>query len=104
MPLVGLTDLFHTISLNANGLADPMKLAAIRIMVNSAEPHAFVIGETKNCEPVSQRLELGEYDLHENPGWPLGTRGKGKRGVIVGDYSMSSLYPCLIYCEEGWSP
>lgn len=61
-----------------------MKLTAIRSLVHNAKPHAFVLGETKNSEPVSSRLELGEYDLHENPGRPLNARGKGKWGVIVG--------------------
>ena len=77
---------FRIISLNANGLADPMKLTAIHTMIQSMNPHAFVIGETKNADPVSlsQQLELSEFDLHENPGRPLSTRGKGKWGVIVG--------------------
>jgi hypothetical protein len=75
---------FLTLSLNANGLADPMKLTAIRTMIHTTGPHAFVIGETKSSEPVSSRLELHDYDLHENPGRPLGTRGKGKWGVILG--------------------
>ena len=74
---------FCTISLNANGLADPMKIAAIRNMVHTSKPHTFVFGETKNSEPVSSRLELNDYDLFENPGCPLNPRGKGKWGVIV---------------------
>ena len=75
---------FRTIALNANGLADPMKIAAVRSMVRTNSPHAFVIGETKNSGPVSSRLDLNEYDLHESPGQPLNSRGCGKWGVIVG--------------------
>ena len=74
----------RTISINANGLADPMKIAAIRNMVQTSKPHSFVIGETKNSEPISSCLGLDDYQLFENPGRPLNTRGKGKWGVIVG--------------------
>ena len=74
----------RTISLNANGLADPMKITAIQGMVHFSQPHAFVIGETKNSEPISSRLGLEEYNLHENPGQSLNSRHKGKWGVIVG--------------------
>jgi outer membrane murein-binding lipoprotein Lpp len=74
----------RTISLNANGLADPMKLAAIQGMVRLSQPHAIVIGETKSSEPVSSRLGLQEYDFHENPGRPLNARNKGKWGVTIG--------------------
>ena len=74
----------HTISLNANGLADPMKTTAIWGMEHFSQPHAFVIGETKNSEPISSWLGLKEYELHENPGQPLHPRNKGKWGVIVG--------------------
>ena len=75
---------FRTIALNANGLADPMKIDAIRSMVRTNSPHAFVIGETKNSGPISSRLELNDYDLHESPGRPLNFRGRGKWGVIIG--------------------
>jgi hypothetical protein len=86
-----------TIVLNANGLADPMKLTAIRTMVHNANPHAFIISE--NSEPVSSRLELNDYDLHENLGRPPNARGKGKWGVIVGiwhgmfNVGVSGLWP-----------
>ena len=83
MPPVNPVSL-RTISINANGLADPMKIAAIRNMVQTSKPHSFVIGETKNSEPISSRLGLDDYQLFENPGRPLNTRGKGKWGVIVG--------------------
>lgn len=76
--------LFRTISLNANGLADPMKIAAIQSMIHTSDPHAFVVGETKNALPVSSRLDLNNYDIHESPGRSLSGRGKGKWGVIVG--------------------
>ena len=74
----------RTISLNANGLANPMKIAAIRNMVQTSKPHTFVLGETKNSDHISSRLELNDYDLFESPGRPLNPRGKGKWGVIVG--------------------
>ena len=83
MPPVNPVSL-RTISINANGLADPMKIAAIQNMVQTSKPHSFVIGETKNSESVSSRLGLDNYDLFENPGRPLNARGKGKWGVIVG--------------------
>ena len=75
---------FRTIALNGNGLADPMKIIAIRSMVRTNSPHAFGIGETKNSGPVSSQLDLNEYDLHESPGRALNSRGSGKWGVIVG--------------------
>ena len=83
MPPVNPVSL-RTISINANGLADPMKIAAIRNMVQTSKPHSFVIGETKNSEPISSRLGLDDYELFETPGRPLNARGKGKWGVIVG--------------------
>ena len=46
----------RTISLNANGLTDPMKISAIQGMVRFSQPPAFVIGETKNSEPIFTTL------------------------------------------------
>ncbi|PPR01351.1 hypothetical protein CVT26_015409 [Gymnopilus dilepis] len=51
-------------------------------MAESLQPHALVIGETKNSHQVSQRLHLRGYQLHENPGRPTG-RNSAKWGVIV---------------------
>ena len=69
-------------SINANGLFNPMKLNAIQDMVHNSQPHIVVIGETKNANEVSSRLHLPGYDSFENPGRPNG-RKTGKWGVIV---------------------
>ena len=61
-----------------------MEIAAIQNMIQTSSPHLFVIGETKNSDPVSSHLDLNDYDLSESPGRPLNARGKGKWGVIVG--------------------
>jgi len=42
----------HTMSINANGLSNPMKINAIQDMVNSAQPRILVIGETKSTNEV----------------------------------------------------
>jgi len=69
-------------SINANGLYNPMKLNAIQDMVNNAQPHIVVIGETKSANEVASRLKLPGYDSYENPGRQSG-RKTGKWGVIV---------------------
>jgi len=43
-------------SINVNGLYNPMKLNAIQDMVNNAQPHIVVIGETKSANEVGSRL------------------------------------------------
>ena len=76
---------FRSIAINANGLSDPMKIAALSSMTRSAKPHILIIGETKSMHHVSSRLTIPDYDFHENPGQPaLGTRNCGKWGIIVG--------------------
>jgi hypothetical protein len=57
----------HTMSINANGLYNPMKLSAIQDMVNNARPHIVVIGEMKSANEVGSRLRLPGYDSYENP-------------------------------------
>ena len=76
---------FHSIAINANGLSDPMKIAALSSMTRSAKPHILIIGETKSVHRVSSRLTIPDYDFHENPGQPaVGTCNCGKWGIIVG--------------------
>ncbi|KAF8972557.1 hypothetical protein BDZ97DRAFT_1722685, partial [Flammula alnicola] len=79
---------FRTVAINANGLGDQMKIAAIADTTRTIKPHALVIGETKNTNKVSSRLSLSDYMFYESPGLPLGehpsTRKRGKWGVIVG--------------------
>jgi len=72
----------HTMSINANGLSNPMKINAIQDMVNSAQPRILVIGETKSTNEVGSRLHLPRYDSFENPGHQNGCKS-GKWGVIV---------------------
>ena len=69
-------------SINVNGLYNPMKLSAIQDMVNNARPHIVVIGEMKSANEVGSRLRLPGYDSYENPGRQSG-RKTGKWGVIV---------------------
>ena len=76
---------FCSIAINANGLSDPMKIAALVSMTRSAKPHVLVIGEMKSVHCVSARLTMSDYDFHENPGLPVaGTCNCGKWGVIIG--------------------
>ncbi|KAF5376641.1 hypothetical protein D9615_007876 [Tricholomella constricta] len=82
VPMGGST-VFRSVAINANGLADPMKVAAISDMLHSIKPNALIIGETKSSRPVSFRLNLRDYSVHENPGKPTGHRNRGKWGVIV---------------------
>jgi len=55
-------------SINANGLFNPMKINAIQDMVHGFQPHILVVGETKSTSEVSSRLLLPGYDSFENPG------------------------------------
>ncbi|KAG6896491.1 hypothetical protein C0992_007946 [Termitomyces sp. T32_za158] len=84
---------FKTIALNANGMADPIKIHNIQTIIRDSEPHAFVIGETKSTQKVSQRLQLPGYCIFESPGKPSGSQ-RGKWGVIVGvRNNISAAYP-----------
>ncbi|RDB15857.1 hypothetical protein Hypma_003752 [Hypsizygus marmoreus] len=69
---------FTNIALNANGLTNPIKIAAIQDIMQSFWPHALVIGETKSQQPVTSHLHLLDYDLHENPGQPTSIQHQGK--------------------------
>ncbi|KAF5379464.1 hypothetical protein D9615_006597 [Tricholomella constricta] len=82
-PMGSGSAVFRTVAINANGLADPMKIAAISDMMHSVRPNALVIGETKSPHRVSSRLNLRDYSVHESPGKPAGHRNRGKWGVIV---------------------
>jgi len=70
------------VSINVNGLAHEMKIAAVENMVESLQPHALVIGETKSSQQAAQHLSLWGYELHETSGRPTGHRS-AKWGVIV---------------------
>ncbi|KAF5382556.1 hypothetical protein D9615_002847 [Tricholomella constricta] len=83
IPMGSGSSVFRIIALNANGLADPMKVAAISDMIRSLKPNAFVIGETKSPHKVAHRLNMRDYSTHESPGRPAGHRNRGKWGVIV---------------------
>ncbi|KAF8231799.1 hypothetical protein L208DRAFT_1467249 [Tricholoma matsutake] len=61
----------QAISLNANSLADPMKINAINSMVKSVKPHLVVIQETKSAQNVAAQLHLPGYDFHESLGCPI---------------------------------
>ena len=56
------------VSINVNGLAHEMKIAAVENMVESLQPHALVIGETKSSQQAAQHLSLWGYELHETSG------------------------------------
>jgi len=56
------------VSLNASALAHEMKISATENMVESMQPHALVIGETKNSHQVVRRLSLRGYQPYDNPG------------------------------------
>jgi hypothetical protein len=71
------------VAINANGLADPMKITALNSLVKTVKPHVVVIQETQSTQQVSSRLHFPGYDFHENPGCPTPNRSKGKWGVIV---------------------
>lgn len=73
----------RTLSLNSNGLGDPMKISAISNMVARVKPHVVVIGETKNTNEVHHRLNLPDYDFFESPARPTPAH-TGKWGVIMG--------------------
>jgi hypothetical protein len=75
---------FRTLAINANGLSDPMKIAAINNVISKAKPHAFVIGETKSAFNVGSRLRIRGYTIYENPGRSTGNRNTAKWGVLVG--------------------
>ncbi|KIM42929.1 hypothetical protein M413DRAFT_26890 [Hebeloma cylindrosporum] len=70
------------VSINVNGLAHEMKIGAVENMVDSLQPDALVIGETKTSHRAARRLSLKGYELHENSGRSTG-RKSAKWGVIV---------------------
>jgi len=72
----------HIMSINANGLFNPMKINAIQDMVHGSQPHILIVGETKSASEVSSRLLLPRYDSFENPGQQTSQKS-GKWGVIV---------------------
>jgi hypothetical protein len=74
---------FRAISLNANGLADPMKLDVINSMVHKVKPHVVVIQETQSAQPVASRLRFPGYDFYENPGFPVGNGSLAKWGILI---------------------
>ncbi|KAF8232982.1 hypothetical protein L208DRAFT_1269320, partial [Tricholoma matsutake] len=69
--------------LNANGLADPMKINAINSMVKSVKPHLMVIQETKSVQNVAAQLHLPGYDFHKSLGCPIHNQRLSKWGVLV---------------------
>ena len=93
-PIISATGLasfpsLRFVSLDANGLAHEMKISAIENMVKPMQPHALVIGESKNSHQVARWLSLRGYQLYENPGRSTGHKS-AKWGVIV---ALSSWHP-----------
>ncbi|KAF8221317.1 hypothetical protein L208DRAFT_1328527 [Tricholoma matsutake] len=58
------------VSINANGLADPMKISAMNSFAQLIKPHAIVIQETQSTEHVASQLDMPGYDFIESPGHP----------------------------------
>ncbi|KAF8164191.1 hypothetical protein BJ912DRAFT_823476, partial [Pholiota molesta] len=74
----------RTLAINANGLSDPMKIAAINDVISTTRPHAFVIGETKSAHNFGSHMRTRGYSVYENPGRATGTRNTAKWGVLIG--------------------
>jgi hypothetical protein len=88
---------FRAVSINANGLADPMKISAINSLAQLIRPHAIVIQETQSTEHVASRLDMPGYDFHESPGRPSLARGRGKWGVIIAvKHHLFNVQPLLL--------
>ncbi|KAF5388215.1 hypothetical protein D9615_000052 [Tricholomella constricta] len=75
---------FRIMAANINGFASPVKLNAIRGVIQREAPHVFVLGETKSSTPVSGEFSAPEYQLLDAPGVSTGARHKGKWGLLVG--------------------
>lgn len=70
-----------TYAVNANGLGDVMKHAAISRSILTLRPHAAIISETKSRDPVSSRLSISsEYNTFESEGIPC-NRGRSSKWV-----------------------
>ncbi|KAF8233773.1 hypothetical protein L208DRAFT_1265062 [Tricholoma matsutake] len=74
---------FWAISINANDLADPMKISTINSFAHLIKPHAIVIQETQSTEHIASQLDMPGYDFHESPGCPSLACGHGKWGIII---------------------
>ncbi|GBE78620.1 hypothetical protein SCP_0115090 [Sparassis crispa] len=85
IPAVTAASTFNIFAVNANGLANVSKQAAIASVISSQRPHAWVINETKSSSPLASRIRAGDYTTHESLGVPVGAHSHhGKWGVIVG--------------------
>ncbi|GBE82235.1 hypothetical protein SCP_0406180 [Sparassis crispa] len=84
LPTVHATHTFTTYAINANGLANVSKMAAITNAISVRQPHAWVINETKSSQPQASRLHTPSYRTFEEPGIPAKDQRHGKWGVIVG--------------------
>ncbi|GBE80305.1 hypothetical protein SCP_0300200 [Sparassis crispa] len=73
-----------TYAINANGLANVSKMAAIANAITLRQPHAWIINETKLPQPQASRIRVNGYNTFEEPGLPLSTGRSRKWGVILG--------------------
>ncbi|KAF5379040.1 hypothetical protein D9615_006032 [Tricholomella constricta] len=74
---------FRMMAANINGFASPVKLNAIRGVIQREVPHVFVLGETKSSTPVSGDFSAPDYQLLDAPGVSTGSRHRGKWGLLV---------------------
>ncbi|KAI6039585.1 hypothetical protein EDC04DRAFT_2895102 [Pisolithus marmoratus] len=74
---------FSALSINANGLGDPLKCRSISNMISCFTPTVWVISETKSPHPVASCIHISSYHKFESHGLPTSSHA-GKWGVILG--------------------
>ncbi|KAI5987774.1 hypothetical protein EDC04DRAFT_2912820 [Pisolithus marmoratus] len=74
---------FSALSINSNGLGDPLKCHSISNMISHFHPTIWLISETKSPRPMASHVHTPSYHVFENPGLSTPSHG-GKWGVVLG--------------------
>ncbi|KAJ7914585.1 hypothetical protein B0H13DRAFT_1611374, partial [Mycena leptocephala] len=75
---------FSMYALNANGLVNSAKLHHINTAINSRNPHAFTLSESKTNTKTGPNLPNGDYNIFEEPGVQADNHHLYKWGVALG--------------------
>lgn len=83
----------QALSLNANGMANPMKNLAIANLISAHRPHVWAVCETKSASSVHDRIRVADYRQVESNGLPMHRSRAAKWGVILGVHSSLQMQP-----------
>ncbi|KAJ7920024.1 hypothetical protein B0H13DRAFT_2427047 [Mycena leptocephala] len=77
------TSPFSMYALNANGLVNSAKLHHINTAINSRNPHAFTLSESKTNTKTGPNLPNGDYNIFEEPSVQADNHHLYKWGVAL---------------------